>query len=305
MTSINITNTTPLTLTSLIITGSIGGNQLDWDTPVQPTFWETEVWVSDDNDRSNATLLTTTIGTSYYHQVTSGLTRYYWIRTKDSFGNTNGVWEPLSSTGGVTATPEKILPVDLGFNAQDTLINAGAWRQSYAKSGGSGSTNNSRSNHITNTSTSSSSVSSGTSAQSREPGTTWDTWHTIGGTGAISISSITQVKYNLSLMLDWDALSCTIGTVDVYVRARLRNVTDSTDIDGSLDDTFEFHPLSWKATDTVVRSQSTINWHTMSSTDIPANKQVELIIDIKKVKSDASSTLDLFWERCTADLTLL
>jgi hypothetical protein len=113
MTTFNLKNTPPLTLTNLIVSSTIGGNNLDWNAPLNNDFWQTEIWSSSSNDRSGATLLTTTIGTSYYDQLTTNTTKYYWVRIKDKFDNNDGIWEPVSSTGGISSTSKQITDTDV------------------------------------------------------------------------------------------------------------------------------------------------------------------------------------------------
>ena len=107
MALINLINKLPQALDNLIITGTNGGITLDWDSPVEDSFWSTEIWRSTINDRSTATLVTSNVGTNFYDTHFSITNYYYWIRAKDKFGNVNGEWFPADPLAG---TPGQSVP---------------------------------------------------------------------------------------------------------------------------------------------------------------------------------------------------
>jgi hypothetical protein len=57
-----------------------------------------ELWTSETNDRSAATLLARVSSDRYYHKTSAG--NFYWVINK-GLNNLYSTWEPASSTGGV------------------------------------------------------------------------------------------------------------------------------------------------------------------------------------------------------------
>jgi hypothetical protein len=201
MTTFNITNILPPTLTNLTVSATLGGNLLDWDTPVNNQFWQTEIWSSTTNVRSNATLLTTTVGTSYYDQLTTNTTKYYWIRVKDQYDNVNGIWEPVSSTAGVVATSSTITEDDV-----DSTI-------------------------ITSSSSSSSSASVGTGGGDITLGYTWGSWNAFvtpvstfvpGDVGDIIVNGVIGIKFT--------GTPTTTDTISLDVRYKIVDTVASSDV---------------------------------------------------------------------------
>lgn len=85
------------TLSNLTAESVYGGIQLRWTVPVDDTFFATEIWASQTNDRSTATEIDTVIGTTYYFIANPGVQWYFWIRSSNKFGRTDGTWFPTSS----------------------------------------------------------------------------------------------------------------------------------------------------------------------------------------------------------------
>jgi hypothetical protein len=102
MASFGIVNIAPPTLSNLVATTMPEAIKLRWDTPLDDTFWQTEVWVATTNDRSTATLAFTTFDNTYIYTTTGGTTRYFWVRSYNVFGYNNGPWYPVGSTSGVS-----------------------------------------------------------------------------------------------------------------------------------------------------------------------------------------------------------
>ena len=79
--------------------GSAGAGfiYLTW-TPGADTY---QIWRSDTNDRSAAVLLADALTASPFQDwiVVNGQTYYYWL-----YDVTSAVWDPVSSTGGVSVT---------------------------------------------------------------------------------------------------------------------------------------------------------------------------------------------------------
>jgi hypothetical protein len=105
-----ITSTTPgdTTLPSdpsaLTVTSSFKNNWLSWTKSTAVDLRGTEVWASATNDRTAATLITITGDNTFVHSgLSTGTTRYYWVRSVDTSGNFSGYY-PSSSTAGVVGT---------------------------------------------------------------------------------------------------------------------------------------------------------------------------------------------------------
>ena len=98
-----------ITVSGLTAVAGIGIIELSW-TVTNPNIGglyyldlrTVEVWASATNDRGAATKVREG-DTVASHVLTSGLTRYYWIRAKNN-SDLYGDWHPSSSTAGVSAT---------------------------------------------------------------------------------------------------------------------------------------------------------------------------------------------------------
>lgn len=88
----------PAAPSSLTATPALFGGDITWSNPNMAGISHTELWVSDTNDRSAATLLARVNGNSFYHKTSAG--KFYWVINK-SFDNLYSAWSPSSSTGGV------------------------------------------------------------------------------------------------------------------------------------------------------------------------------------------------------------
>lgn len=117
------------TLTNLSAVATLKGVLITWDALKNTTLFAAELWVSETNDRASATLLHTCTANYYLHTgLPSGVTRYYWIRAKNIYERTDGVWTPVSSTAGVSATTLLAQTGDINPNA----VAAVYWTQSAA-----------------------------------------------------------------------------------------------------------------------------------------------------------------------------
>lgn len=111
------------TITGLVATATLKGILLTWDALQNATLFAVEVWSSTTNNRASATLLTTVTNNYYLHTgLASGLTRYYWVRAKNTYGRTDGAWTPVSSTAGVSATTLMTQTADLNPNAATSVF---------------------------------------------------------------------------------------------------------------------------------------------------------------------------------------
>ena len=88
-----------------------------------------EVWASDDNNRSNATLLTVLDDETNFTYTTAGAgTKFYWVRTRRLTNQLKGrklltsAYHPTSATGGVTGT-SKLLSPNLSFDITNVILN--------------------------------------------------------------------------------------------------------------------------------------------------------------------------------------
>ncbi len=69
--------------------------------PAVGTFDVIEVYAAISNDRSGAVLVDSVGGSVYRHNLSGGVTRYYWVRSRR--GRSTSDWYPTSATGGVAA----------------------------------------------------------------------------------------------------------------------------------------------------------------------------------------------------------
>lgn len=117
---------------NLIATGGIQNIILEWDNPELSRVLYVEIYASTDSAWSNAQLIGTTQGTQFTHggsnkadPISTGDTRYYWIRARGyDFGtNAQALSErfPNSDTSGVIATVGSV-PVPTG----DLAVSANA-----------------------------------------------------------------------------------------------------------------------------------------------------------------------------------
>lgn len=111
-----LTPTPAPALSGLTATGALGGIKLLWNAPISTDLAFCEVWVSQTNDRTQATLAATIIGTSYFYQTATGNTRYFWVRSKNIYGRTDGAWEPALPTSGAVGKPTVITSADIDPN---------------------------------------------------------------------------------------------------------------------------------------------------------------------------------------------
>jgi predicted phage tail protein len=105
--------------------GSFRSIVLSWTNPTSIDLDVVEVWASQRNDRSTATMVGTAKATpgqpqSWTHTgLGSGETWYYWLRTRDRTGNV-GNFRPLNPLAGVSATTQLIDESDLAATAEGT-----------------------------------------------------------------------------------------------------------------------------------------------------------------------------------------
>lgn len=113
------------TIAGLAATATLKGILLTWTALQGSKLFAVEVWSSATNDRTAATLLWTVTSNYYLHAgLTSNTARYYWVRAKNIYGRTDGVWTPVSATAGVTATTLLAQTADLNVNAATTVVMA-------------------------------------------------------------------------------------------------------------------------------------------------------------------------------------
>lgn len=106
----------PSPITSLAISAAFKNIFLTWVNPTDVDFDVVEVWRSDTNDRTLASKIAEVRTTFYGDNVGTGITRYYWLRARDTSGN-ESTWNPVSVTGGVTETTAQIITVDIADSA--------------------------------------------------------------------------------------------------------------------------------------------------------------------------------------------
>lgn len=95
----------PPDLSGLTTEATSAGLLITWVAPIDQTLWGTEIWYSESNDRSTATLLETITAANHYtlsNLGTGATTFYFWIRAVGIYNQTNGNWYPVSSTAGIS-----------------------------------------------------------------------------------------------------------------------------------------------------------------------------------------------------------
>lgn len=117
----------PLAPTSLSAVGISTAIKVSWDEVEDPAFSKMLVYMASSNDRSLATIAATS---SSFQTTITGLgnndTRYFWIRSQDTFSNISSFF-PASATAGISATTfasgANLVSVDVTVTAAD--LNAG------------------------------------------------------------------------------------------------------------------------------------------------------------------------------------
>ncbi len=87
-------------VSGLVLTAGVKSYQLTWEH----LPYSVEVWAATTNNRASATLLATVSNNTYTH-ITNGVQYFYWVITLDALDIQTGVWNPASSTGGLTQQP--------------------------------------------------------------------------------------------------------------------------------------------------------------------------------------------------------
>lgn len=95
-------NNLPAAPTSLAVSPGQLENVLTIGLPAVGTWDVIEIYAALTNDRTGATLVDSVGGSVYHHQLTGGVTRFYWVRSRR--GNVTSGWFPSSSTGGISGT---------------------------------------------------------------------------------------------------------------------------------------------------------------------------------------------------------
>lgn len=86
---------------------------LTWTNPDDPDFDVIEIWRADTNNRAGAVLIATIRGDSYTDGIgETGVTKYYWIRAKNTSGKFSAYF-PSSEVNGVIATTGAISHTDI------------------------------------------------------------------------------------------------------------------------------------------------------------------------------------------------
>lgn len=88
--------------TSLAVSAGQLENTITIGMPPAGTFDVIEIYAAITNDRTGATLVDSVGGSTYRHQLTGGVTRFYWVRTRR--GAVTSAFFPSSSTGGISGT---------------------------------------------------------------------------------------------------------------------------------------------------------------------------------------------------------
>ena len=113
---------TPSAPTGLSATTTKPGSViLNWTNPTDfvDESDDVEIWVSDDNNRANATLLHVELGnvTTFTYTTAGAGTKFYWVRIRRLTAqgrkakNITSAYHPTSATGGVTGTSKIFLQI--------------------------------------------------------------------------------------------------------------------------------------------------------------------------------------------------
>jgi predicted phage tail protein len=101
-TSITVTGLTAIT--GIIATGHTYNIRLDLTYETFDEFETVEIWSNTINNRTGAVKVGETAATAWTHSGLSLIdTRYYWTRTRNTFG-TVGTWYPVSATAGIVCS---------------------------------------------------------------------------------------------------------------------------------------------------------------------------------------------------------
>jgi hypothetical protein len=95
-------DTLPPAATSLTVNPGQLENVLTIGMPPAGTFDVMEIYAAITNDRTGAVLVDSVGGSVYRHQLTGGVSRFYWVRPRR--GAVVGAFYPASSTGGISGT---------------------------------------------------------------------------------------------------------------------------------------------------------------------------------------------------------
>lgn len=92
--------------TSLAVSPGQLENVLTIGLPSVGSFDVIEIYAAITNDRTGAVLVDSVGGSVYRHQLTGGVTRYYWVRARrgSATGDAFSAWFPSSATGGISGT---------------------------------------------------------------------------------------------------------------------------------------------------------------------------------------------------------
>ncbi|WP_026610702.1 hypothetical protein [Methylocaldum szegediense] len=132
-TQLDITPTPAPTLTGLVLTPTIKGVQLKWDIPADSTHASTEIWHSEVDDFNTATKLDEIKDNAYVHvNAPVGVLRYYWIRSRNIYGRTDGVLTQGFATPAAAQTDDiaqEAVTVMLGASSfvSQSIVNYGVW----------------------------------------------------------------------------------------------------------------------------------------------------------------------------------
>ena len=106
-------STVPSAPTALSATAAITSIFLDWVNPTATDLKSVEVWMNTSNNTGTATRIATVDAlsgapNSYTHSgLTTGVTRYYWVKAVDTSGNTSG-FSSVASTTAASVTNSDI-----------------------------------------------------------------------------------------------------------------------------------------------------------------------------------------------------
>jgi hypothetical protein len=97
------------------------GIQLTFTVPKNSNIDAIEIYASFGNNRANAVLVTTIVGTKYFFPALPNRQYYFWGRGVTRYGLANGNYFPLSATAGVPAKALELLVGNYSFIAPELV----------------------------------------------------------------------------------------------------------------------------------------------------------------------------------------
>lgn len=112
---------TPPAPSNLSARGAFANVILEWDQPRFDCFAYTEVWASETNNLSQATIIGMTAGSVFAHNIGESASRYYWVRFANTENARGGYNDTNGTLGQTSVSPDylmELLVEAYGTNSQ-------------------------------------------------------------------------------------------------------------------------------------------------------------------------------------------